>query len=228
MTRRARPDDRLNPPSSPPPSNCASSQSINATRSAFIRILVGLVGLPCTTRRSRPLSRAQAARHRTTASWGIAPRSIRVPMSASSRSVALSQPGRCGQPSVSRCSSRSVSATRRQSAADSGRPPSMYSITTRPSAKSRPSVVGIGTGTASPARSRCSSRSASHSRSASFRCPSRATASLPPTRTLQTSLDVPPVSRLMRTASSPHRLSASQAKAALLATAARSEKRSRV
>ena len=34
-------------------------------------------------------------------------------------------PGRCGQPFVNRCSSRSVSATQRQSASVSGGPPSM-------------------------------------------------------------------------------------------------------
>ena len=48
------------------------------------------------------------------------------------RSVDDRQPGRCGQ-SVNRCSRRSMSVTRRQSASVSGGPPSTYVITTRPS-----------------------------------------------------------------------------------------------
>ena len=58
-----------------------------------------------------------------TPSGGVSPRSIFVPVSACSRSVDDRQPGRCGQPRVTRCSWRSVSATRRQSAAVWGGPP---------------------------------------------------------------------------------------------------------
>ncbi len=112
------------------------------------------------------MSRAHAARHRATPSGGIAPRLIFVPVSACRRSVDDRQPGRCGQPCVNRCRRRRVSATRRQSASVSGGPPSTYVITTRPSANSRPSVVGIGTGTVRPSRSRCWRSSVSHARSA--------------------------------------------------------------
>lgn len=49
---------------------------------------------------------------------------IRVPLSACRRSVDERQPGRCGQPAVNRWSWRSVSATRRQSVAVVGGPPS--------------------------------------------------------------------------------------------------------
>ena len=100
-----------------------SSQSISATRSAVMRMLRGL-GSPWTTHRSRPVSRAHAARQRTTPSGGIAPRSTFVPVSACRRSVDDRQPGRWAQPCVSRCSWRSVSATRRQSASVSGGSPS--------------------------------------------------------------------------------------------------------
>ena len=104
-------------------STCDSSQSIIAPRSAVMRMLPGF-GSPWTTHRSRPVSRAHAARHRATPSAGIAPRSTFVPVSACRRSVDERQPGRCGQPCVNRCSWRSVSATRRQSASVSGGPPS--------------------------------------------------------------------------------------------------------
>ena len=175
-----------------------------------MRMLPGL-GSPWTTHRSCPLSRAHAARHRATPSAGIAPRSIFVPVSACRRSVEDRQPGRCGQPCVNRCSWRSVSATRRQSASVSGDSPSTCVITTSPSAKCRPSVVGSGTGTVSPSRSRCRNSSVSHARSASLRLPSRPTASCPLTRTLHTSLTpTPPVSGSMRATSSPHWSSASQ------------------
>ena len=150
------------------------------------------------------MSRAHAARHRATPSGGIAPRSIFVPVSARRRSVDDRQPGRCGQPCVNRCSRRSVSATRRQPASVSGGPPSTYVITTRPSANSRPSVVGIGTGTVRPSRSRCWRSSVSHARSASFLAPRRPTARCPWTRTLHTSLATPPASGSMRATSSPH------------------------
>src|SRR5205823_9938389 len=83
-------------------------------------------------------------------------------------------------------------------------------MTTRPSANSRPSVVGIGTGTVSPARSRCRSSSVSHARSASLLVPSRPTATCPLTRTLHTWLmPTPPVSGSIRVTSAPHCPSAS-------------------
>ena len=109
-----------------------SSQSISATRTAVMRMLRGLRS-PWTTQVCRPTSRAHAARHRATPSGGIAPRSILVPVSVCRRSVDDRQPGRCGHPAVNRCSRRSMSATRRQSASVSGGPPSTYVITTRPS-----------------------------------------------------------------------------------------------
>ncbi|MGF6229380.1 hypothetical protein QFZ27_003335 [Inquilinus ginsengisoli] len=189
-------------------STCDSSQSISATRFAVMRMLRGL-GSPWTTHVRRPMSRAHAARHRATPSGGIAARSIFVPVSACRRSVDDRQPGRCGQPCVNRCSRRSVSATRRQSAAVSGGPPSTYVITTRPSANSRPSVVGIGTGTVSPARSRCWRSSVSHARSASLLAPRRPTARCPWIRTLHTSLATPPASGSRRATSAPHCPSAS-------------------
>jgi hypothetical protein len=136
-------------------STCDSSQSMSAPRFVVKRTLPGLLGLPRTTHVWRPMSRAHAVRHRAMPSGGIAPRSTFVPVSACRRSVDDRQPGRCGQPCVNWCSRRSVSATRRQSAAVSGDPPSTYLITTKPSANSRPSVVGIGTGTVRPSRSRC-------------------------------------------------------------------------
>src|ERR1019366_5569422 len=81
-------------------------------------------------------------------------------------------------------------------------------MTTRPSANSRPSVVGIGTGTGSPSRSRCWRSSVSHARSASLRPPRRPTARCRLTRTLHTSLATPlatpPPSGSMRATSSPH------------------------
>jgi hypothetical protein len=89
-------------------STCDSSQSISATRFAVMRTLPGLLGLPWTTHVGRPTNRAHAARHRATPSGGIALRSIFVPVSARRRSVDDCQPGRCGQPSVNRCSRRSV------------------------------------------------------------------------------------------------------------------------
>ena len=150
------------------------------------------------------MSRARAARHRATSSGGIALRSIFVPVSACRRSVDDRQPGRCGQPCVSRCSWRSVSATRCQSVSVSGGPPSTKVITTRPLANRRPSVVGIGTGTARPSRSRCWRSSVSQARSASLLAPRRPTASRPLTRTRHTSLATPPASGSMRTTSSPH------------------------
>jgi hypothetical protein len=163
-------------------------------------ILLGLVGLPCTTHVGRPISRCHAARHRATPSGGIASRLIFVPVLACRRSVDDRQPGRCGQPCVNLCSWRSVSATRRQSDSVLGGPPSKYVITTRPSANSRPSIVGIGTGTLSPARSRCWRSSVSHVRSSSLLLPRRPTASCPLMRTLHTSLATPPVSGSMRVA----------------------------
>ena len=91
-----------------------SSQSISATRSAVMRMLPGL-GSPWTTHRGRPVSYAHAARHRATPRPASRRGDLR-PVSAYGRSVDDRQPGRCGQPCVSRCSWRSASATRRQSA----------------------------------------------------------------------------------------------------------------
>src|SRR3954453_20184117 len=85
----------------------------------------------------------------------------------------------------------------------------MKVITIRPSRKYRPSLVGIGTGTVIPSRSRCRNSSVSQPRSASLRPPSRATPSCPLTRKLQTSLTPPPVSRSTRATSLLHWLSAS-------------------
>jgi len=82
-------------------------------------------------------------------------------------------------------------------------------MTTRPSAKSRPSAVGIGTGTVIPSRSRYRSSSVSHARSAWLRWPRRPTASCPLTRTLHTSFATPVWNRSMRATSSPHWSSAS-------------------
>ena len=190
-------------------STCDSSQSIIATRSAVMRMLPGL-GSPWTTHVERPVSRAHAARHRTTPSAGISLRSTLVPVPACRKPADDRQPGRCGQPRVTRCSWRSAPATRRQSASVSGDPPSTQVITTRPPAKCRPSLAGTGTGTAIPAPSRCRSRPVSHARSASLRWPRRPTARCPLTRTLHTSLTpTPPASGSTRTTSSPHCPSAS-------------------
>lgn len=70
-------------------------------------------------------------------------------------------------------------------------------------------MVGIGTGTTRPSRSRCWRSSVSQARSASLLAPRRPTASWPRMRKLHTSLATPPLSGAMRAASSPHRASAS-------------------
>ena len=75
---------------------------------------------------------------------------------------------------------------------------------TTPSANNRPSVVGIGSGTVRPSRSRSWSSPVSHARSESLRAPRRPTARCPLTRTLHTSLATPQVSGSMRATSSPH------------------------
>src|SRR6201995_5429998 len=82
-------------------------------------------------------------------------------------------------------------------------------MTIRPLVNSRPSVVGIGTGTVRPSRSRYWRSSVSHARSTSLLAPRRPTARRPLTRTLHTSLATPPASGSIRATSSPQCASAS-------------------
>ena len=89
-------------------------------------------------------------------------------------------------------------------------------ITTIPSANSRPFVVGIGTGTVRPSKSRCTRSSVSHARSALLRTPRRATATIPLMWTDHTSLATPPASGSMRATSSPHCVSASHPTGSIL------------
>ena len=154
------------------------------------------------------MSLAQAALHRATPSAGIAPRSIFVPVSTCRSSVDDRQPERCGQRCVNRCSWRSVSATRRQSARvrvarppRRSSPPDLRRTAGRPpsgSAVARSDLHGRGIGGArSPTRDQ--------------RRPGTETTDrgVPVDAELHTSLATPPVSGSMRVTSSPHCLSAS-------------------